>query len=160
MDAAACRDVARAGHHAAGLLPGYCRAIAGLLKAGLSRVVTRIAGMVLRACALVAIVLGILFWTGNAEQLHDVHMTVGILLVLALWTMAIGQASKPGGIGLLLAAIVAGVALAVVGMTQERILPGQNHWIIQVTHLALALVAVGLGEMLAGRAAKARAGAK
>lgn len=116
--------------------------------------------MVLRLCALVAVVLGILFWTGNAEQLRDLHMTVGILLVLALWTIAIGQASKPGGIGRLLAAIVVGVALAIIGMTQERILPGQNHWIIQVTHLVVALVAVGLGEMLAGRAAKARANAK
>lgn len=122
--------------------------------------VTRIASMVLRLCALVAIVLGILFWTGNAEQLRELHMTVGILLVLALWTIAIGQASKPGGMGRLLAAIVVGVALAIIGMTQERILPGQNHWIIQVTHLAVALLAVGLGEMLAGRAAKARANAK
>ncbi len=58
-------------------------------------------------------------------------------------------ASKPGGTGRLLAAIVVGVALAI-GMTQERILPGQNHWIFQVTHLVVALVAVGLGEMLAG----------
>ncbi len=116
--------------------------------------------MVLRLCALVAIVLGILFWTGNAEQLRELHMTVGILLVLALWTIAIGQASRPGGIGRLLAAIIVGVALAVIGMTQERILPGQNHWIIQVTHLVVALVAVGLGEMLARRAAKARTSAK
>lgn len=122
--------------------------------------VTRIASMVLRLCALVAIVLGILFWTGNAEQLRELHMTVGILLVLALWTIAIGQASKPGGMGRLLAAIVVGVALAIIGMTQEHILPGQNHWIIQVTHLAVALLAVGLGEMLAGQAAKARANAK
>lgn len=116
--------------------------------------------MVLRLCAVVAIVLGILFWTGNADQLRGVHMLVGILLVLALWVIAAGQATKPGGIGWLLVAIVAGVALAIIGMTQERILPGQSHWIIQVTHLVVALIAVGLGEMLAGRATRSRASAK
>lgn len=122
--------------------------------------VTRIASMVLRLCALIAIVLGILFWTGNATQLREVHMTVGIVLVVALWVIAAGQATKPGGLGWLLAAIVAGIALAMIGMTQERILPGQSHWIIQVTHVVVALITVGLGEMLAGRAAKARARAK
>ncbi len=57
-----------------------------------------------------------------------------------------------------------GVALAIIGMTQERILPRQTHWIMLVTHLAVALAGAlavaGRGEQLAGRAAKARANAK
>lgn len=124
--------------------------------------IVRIASVVLRVCALVALALGILFWTGNPfAGWRDIHMTAGILLVLALWVIAFARITQPGGIGGALAAVIVGVALAAVGMTQARLLPGANHWIIQVVHLALALLAVGLGEMLAGRAKKAaRAAAK
>ncbi len=116
--------------------------------------VTRVAVMVLRVCALVAIVLGILFWTGNADGWRDIHMTAGILLVLSLWTIAIAQVRAPGGVWWLLGALVVGIALATIGMTQERILLNAQHWIIQVAHLTLALVAIALGEMIAGRAAQ------
>lgn len=116
---------------------------------------TRIASMVLRLCAVAALTLGILFWTGNADSLRDIHMTIGILLVLALWVIAFAQRSTRGGTGGLIAALVVGVLLAIVGMRQETWLPGPNHWIIQVTHLGLALIAIGTGEMLAGRGARA-----
>jgi hypothetical protein len=116
--------------------------------------VTRVAVMVLRVCALVAIVLGILFWTGNADGWRDIHMTAGILLVLSLWTIAIAQVRAPGGIWWLLSALVIGIALAAIGMTQENILLNAQHWIIQVAHLTLALIAIALGEMMAGRAAQ------
>ncbi len=116
---------------------------------------TRIAIMVLRLCALAALTLGILFWTGHADQLHGAHMLIGIGLVLALWIVAAGQLTRPGGMGLGAAAGATGLALFLVGVSQERILPGASHWRIQVAHLGLALLAVGLGEMMAGRAGKA-----
>ncbi len=116
---------------------------------------TRIAIMVLRLCALAALTLGILFWTGHADQLHDLHMLIGIVLVLSLWTVAFAQIASPGGIALAAGAAAVGVLLFVVGVTQERILPGVSHWVIQVVHLGLALLAVGLGETMAGRAARA-----
>lgn len=115
--------------------------------------VTRVAVMVLRACALIAIVLGILFWTGNATTWREIHMTAGILLVLSLWTIATARVYAPGGAWWLLSSLVVGIALAVIGVTQERILLNSQHWIIQVAHLTLALVAISLGEMMAGRAA-------
>jgi hypothetical protein len=122
---------------------------------------TRIALMVLRLCALAALTLGILFWTGHADQLHDVHMLIGIALVLSLWVIAFAQAGRPGGAGMAAGAVVVGILLFIVGVTQERILPGASHWVIQVVHLGLALLAIGLGEMIAGRAAKAgKAGGK
>ena len=116
---------------------------------------TRIASRVLRLCAVAALTLGILFWTGNADNLRDVHMTIGIVLVLALWIIAFAQRTAPGGMGGLVAALAVGVLLAIVGMRQESWLPGPNHWIIQVVHVGLALTAVGIGELLAGRGAKA-----
>ncbi len=116
---------------------------------------TRIAIMVLRLCALAALTLGILFWIGHADQLHELHMVIGLVLVLSLWTVALAQIAKPGGIALAVGAAAVGVLLFVVGVTQERMLPGASHWVIQVVHLGLALLAVGLGETVAGRAARA-----
>lgn len=115
---------------------------------------TRIAIMVLRLCALAALTLGILFWIGHADQLHELHMVIGLVLVLSLWTVALAQIAKPGGIALAVGAAAVGVLLFVVGVTQERMLPGASHWVIQVVHLGLALLAVGLGETVAGRAAR------
>ena len=40
--------------------------------------------MAVRVLGVIQIVLGILFWTGNALGLVDLHMLNGILLVLAL----------------------------------------------------------------------------
>lgn len=120
---------------------------------------SRIAIMVLRVCALAAITLGVLFWTDNALALRQVHMTLGILVVLALWALAVALLfargiGTPLRAGLAVGAVVAGALLAVVGMTQERLLPGSQHWIIQVVHLGLALAAVALGELIAARAAR------
>jgi len=42
----------------------------------------------IRVCAVVQIVLGGLFWTGNAYALLPVHMLTGIVLVLGLWAQA------------------------------------------------------------------------
>ena len=117
---------------------------------------TRIAIMVLRLCALAALTLGILFWTGHADHLHELHMFIGIVLVLSLWTVAFAQIARPGGIVLAAGAAAVGVLLFVVGVTQERILPGASHWVIQVVHLGLALLAVGLGETMEGRVARIR----
>lgn len=119
----------------------------------------RLAIMVLRVCALAAITLGILFWTGNADALRPVHMTLGMLVVLTLWALALALVfargiSVPMRAGLAAGAVVVGLALAAVGMTQERLMPGTQHWIIQVVHLGLALTAVALGELIARRAAR------
>jgi hypothetical protein len=53
------------------------------------------------------------------------------------------------------AAVVWGVAVIVVGLTQRELLPGSAHVVIEVLHLLLGLGAVGLADTLATRA-KAR----
>ena len=121
---------------------------------------SRIAIMVLRVCALAAITLGVLFWTGNALALREVHMTLGVLVVLALWALAVAlvfarSVPIPARAGFVLGAVAVGALLAAVGMTQERLVPGAQHWVIQVVHLGLALAAVALGEMIAARAVRA-----
>ena len=114
--------------------------------------VITIAVWVLRIAVLAAIILGILFWTGNAENLIPVHMLIGIIAVLSLWVIGLAQGFIRGGsFGLALATFVVGLALAIVGLYQQQWLLGSSHWIIQVIHLLLGLSAIGLGEMINGR---------
>jgi hypothetical protein len=114
--------------------------------------VITIAVWVLRIAVLAAIILGILFWTGNAVNLIPVHMLIGIIAVLSLWVIGLAQGFiKGGSFGLALATFVVGLALAIVGLYQQQWLLGSSHWIIQVIHLLLGLSAIGLGEMINGR---------
>ena len=114
--------------------------------------VITVAVWVLRIAVLAAIILGILFWTGNAENLIPVHMLLGIIAVLSLWVIGLAQGFiKGGSFGLALATFIVGLALAIVGLYQQQWLLGSSHWIIQVIHLLLGLSAIGLGEMINGR---------
>ena len=59
--------------------------------------VARIASIVLRVCGALAVILGLLFWSGNLMNLIPIHMLLGILVVLSLWVLGIGQALARGG---------------------------------------------------------------
>ena len=115
------------------------------------RLAIRVSLMVLRIAVLFNLITGIIFWTGNADPLQIVHILVGIIAVLALWTLGIIQGLRGGNYGLSAAAIVVGLLLALVGLFQTGWLTGSNHWIIQVIHLLLGIAAIGLGEMIGGR---------
>ena len=105
--------------------------------------------MGIRAGWLVQLALGLAFWTGNLLDLVDLHQLLGILLVLALWTLAAlaHRAGVPGG--LVAAAGVWGLVVVIVGLTQRELLAGSAHWVIEVLHLLLGLGLVGLAERLA-----------
>ncbi|MEO8956001.1 MAG: hypothetical protein ABI396_18470 [Ktedonobacteraceae bacterium] len=115
------------------------------------RVIT-ISDWILRIGVLLAIILGILLWTGNFDAIRPIHMLIGIIVVLALWTIGLAQGFQKGGsFGLATATFVVGLALVIVGLYQDFWLIGSLHWIIQVIHLLLGLSTIGLGEMIAGR---------
>jgi hypothetical protein len=120
------------------------------------QIATTIVNMLLRLAGLIAIVLGLLFWTGNALPLIPIHMLVGIIVVLALWTLAILAFRAGVNPGLVALAIVWGLIVLILGMTQNGLLPGSWHWVIQVLHLLLGLGAIGQGEGLARRIKQAR----
>ncbi len=114
--------------------------------------------MVLRVCAVVTLVLGVVLWTGNADGLTVAHVVLGVIFVGALlWLAAANVAVARGSTPLSIVAVVVAAALTVVGFTQGSILASGPHWLIQVTHLALALAAVGMGETIAGRGRRALA---
>lgn len=106
-----------------------------------------------RADGAILVILGLIFWTGNADALIPAHMLLGIALVLALWTLAALAATSGVSLGLVALAFVWGLITPALGLTQTRILPTQGHWIIQVVHLLVGLTAIALAQILA-RAAR------
>lgn len=107
--------------------------------------------MLVRLIGSILIILGVLFWTGNADSLIPVHMLLGITLVLLLWALAILGAIAGVQRGVVALALMWGLVVPVLGLTQTQLLPGPSHWIIQVLHLLIGLSAISLAETLARR---------
>lgn len=111
-----------------------------------------------RVLGLVMVTLGLLFWTGNALTLIPVHMLVGLVLVLSLWALALLAALSRVSPGLVALAVLWGFLVPTLGMTQDSLLPGGAHWVVQVVHLLVGLAAIGQAEGLATRIRQTRAG--
>ena len=101
------------------------------------------------AIGVIMIVLGILFWTGNALSLVSLHMLLGVTLVLLLWVIAIMALVARVNPVLALVGLVWGLIVPILGVTQFQLLPGPLHWIIQALHLLVGLVAIALANILA-----------
>jgi hypothetical protein len=111
------------------------------------------AGWTVRVTGIAMLVLGLLIWANVARALVPLHMLIGIALVFALWATA-GFALRSGIKPALPAVAVGwGVLMFVFGMTQAQILPGEMHVVVEIAHLLIGIVAIGLGEALvaAGR---------
>ncbi|MEO9115434.1 MAG: hypothetical protein ABI311_04670 [Gemmatimonadaceae bacterium] len=110
---------------------------------------TTIAQMVVRLFGVILIVLGGLFWSGSALQLVNTHMLLGVVFVLALWVLSgIGAATRQSG-SLVATGFIWGVIVLALGMVQKSLMPGAAHWVIQVLHLLIGLIAMIIGERLA-----------
>jgi hypothetical protein len=105
--------------------------------------------ILLRTCFAVQLILGIAFWTGNGLQLVPIHMLVGFAFVLTLWAIAIVAAFRGAPPAVAVVAILWGLLLLWLGASQDRLLLGQWHWLIQVTHLLVGFVGIGLGDRIA-----------
>jgi hypothetical protein len=116
--------------------------------------------VLIRLLGLIMIVLGLLFWTGNALTLIPVHMLLGMTLVLLLWTQAVLAARAGAGTSLVALGLVWGLVVVALGMMQNRLLPGEFHWVIKVLHLLVGIATIGLADRLAGRAKRDRLAAE
>ena len=115
------------------------------------KLATTIAQMLVRTLGPIQVGLGLLFWTYNAMNLIPLHMLIGLVIVLALWVLA-GLGIRAGvHLGLVSAAFAWGILVIVLGMTQDQLLPGSLHWIVNVIHLGFGVVAIGFAELLARR---------
>ena len=110
---------------------------------------TNIALWTLRVTGLVQVVLGLLFWSGHALALVSLHMAIGMLFVLALLVLAGTAAWARLGLAPVVLSIALGLVIPVFGITQTRLLPGAAHWVVRLTHLLLAMVAMGVAGRLA-----------
>ncbi len=110
---------------------------------------TTVLQMWVRVVGAGTILLGLLIWTGSFDQLIPIHMLLGITLVLALWALAGLAAVARVNPGLVALAIVWGLIVPILGMTQTQLLPDAGHWLIQVLHLLVGLGAIGQAENLA-----------
>lgn len=97
------------------------------------------------------VVLGILFWTGHALSLVTLHMRLGGLFVICLLVLAVVGLLTRGSRGFAVIVLIWSFIVPALGMTQLRLLPGRDHWVIQVIHLLVGLIAMGLGHALASR---------
>lgn len=98
---------------------------------------------------LALIVLGVLFWTGRALALLPFHMLLGALFVVCLWILVALALLVRAARGLALVTLAWSLVVLVLGVTQLRLLPGSSHWVVQSMHLAVGLIAMGLGHALA-----------
>ena len=118
--------------------------------------VIRIGSAVLTLAGSLALISGLLFWTGTALNLMTLHMLLGFLAVGALWVIGLAQAFAENGSWVIAGcALIVGAGMIVIGMMQSSLMVGEFHWVIQLIHLALGLLTVGVGHMAAARYRKA-----
>ena len=110
--------------------------------------------MIARLTGLIQILMGIGLWMGHGLSLTNLHMAIGVVLVLSLWILAFfGARARVGG-GLVALSWIWGAVTLVFGMTQARILPGAQHEVIRVLHLLIGLGAISFAECLGKRLKK------
>jgi len=110
-----------------------------------------IARLLISLFGIALLVLGILFWTGHAMSLLPLHTMLGGLFVICMWVLAVLGFLARGSRGLALVVLIWSLIVPAVGVTQLSLLPGRDHWVIQVIHLLVGLIAIGLGHALARR---------
>ncbi len=100
------------------------------------------------ASGAVLLLVGLIVWTGRADELIPLHLLIGLVLVLSLWTIA-AIAARAGVSGKVVGAAVGWSLLAaVLGTTQQTLLSGDLHWTIEVLHLLVGMGVIGWGRIL------------
>jgi hypothetical protein len=115
-----------------------------------------IARLLISLFGLTLVVLGILFWTGHALSLLQVHTMIGGLFVICLWVLAVIGFFTPGCRMFALIVLIWSLIVPALGVTQMRLMLGADHWVIQTLHLLVGLIAMGLGHGLARRIRRGR----
>lgn len=113
--------------------------------------------MTIRATGLLALILGIIFWTGNALFLVRVHILLGVVLTLALFALVYLAYRAGVKRALVMIAAIWAIVLPIWGLIQSHIFPETWFWLAQVLHLLCAIGAIGLAETLGARIRKQRA---
>jgi hypothetical protein len=108
----------------------------------------KIALATLIACGALLLVMGLIIWTGNGDRLIPVHVALGVVLVVSLWTLAAIAARSGVPTGTVTFAASWGLSVVLLGLAQEELVQGSWHWTIQVLHLAISMGAIWWGRRL------------
>jgi hypothetical protein len=109
---------------------------------------TKVARLTLLGAGALLLVLGLIIWTGDADQVIPVHEVLGFVLVLSMWTIAAIAARSGVSIGLVALAAVWGLVALILGLAQEELLTGSWHWTIQVLHVVISMGVIAWGQQL------------
>lgn len=107
-----------------------------------------VARIVLIGWAALLLVLGVIVWTGNGDQLIPLHIVCASTLVLAFWVIAAVAALAGVSWSLIALAVAWSLVVPAFGLTQDRLLAGDWHWTAQVLHLVVGMSLVGAGQVL------------
>lgn len=121
------------------------------------KVTANVLRILVSAIGAIMIVLGLLFWTGNAFALLPLHMLLGLTLVLMLWIIAVMALVARVNPIVALIALLWGLIVPILGITQDQLVPGSLHWIIQALHLLVGITAIALANILARQIVQASA---
>lgn len=113
------------------------------------RTVMKAAVATMLACGGLLMVLGIVIWTGTADQLVGAHVALGVVLIVSLWTIIVIAARSGVPTGIVAFAAGWSVVVVVLGVVQEELVPGSFHWTIQVLHVVISMGAIWWGRRLA-----------
>lgn len=131
--------------------PAQCEAVV--------KYIVIIARSLLSLSGIALLVLGILFWTGHALSLLSLHMLLGGLFVICMWVLVVLGFAAGNSPALAAVTLFWSLLVPLLGVTQLRLLPGSDHWVIQAIHLLVGILAMGLGHALARRIVRGPAAA-
>lgn len=102
-----------------------------------------------RAAAAALLGLGLYIWAaGGSDRLITLHVVLGVVLIVSLWTIA-AIAARSGVSPVVVAAAIAwSFGAALLGLTQEGLVTGAWHWTVQVFHLVVAMAMVAWCQAL------------
>jgi hypothetical protein len=114
------------------------------------KVITTVLNILVRLLVAFNLILGSLLWLGYAGNLLPIHVIAGFASSLSLWVLCALAAISRVHLGRALFAFIWGLSLPLLGLSQDRLMIGDFHWIIQVLHLLIGVGTAGVAETLAG----------
>ena len=101
-----------------------------------------------RAAAAALVALGVYIWVDGGDRLITLHVVLGVVLIVSLWTIA-AIAARSGVSPVMVAAAIAwSFGAALLGLTQEGLVTGAWHWTVQWSHLVVAMAMVAWCQAL------------
>jgi hypothetical protein len=114
--------------------------------------------MLLRITGVLQIIMGVILWIASADAIIPAHVFIGSVFVLSLWAVAFMAARAGVSPAMVALTFIWGLIIPVLGIAQVNLMPNAAHWVIQVVHLLVGIVGMGLGEQLSARIRKSEVG--